>query len=255
MDYGASLWRNYDFNEFIRVIEDEIRKKFNVGLDQRLKDFFGIGEEEVSVLREKVERNLDEGKFKFVVLMDKLHDQLKDLIFFINKNSRFDIFAVEMEYYKYENYEIMVPRLFGTEVKKDIGVIGKKIKWDETSFFEAAKNKLTDEQLKAVKKLYDFSKENADDLRWGTGAKTGTFKPSFFKICKQPLYTVYSDGTLEIDFGWIVDNVKRDEFRKEIEKIIIKIPKEKGFPMLSIDKWYLVVDDFIRIVQNLISEP
>ncbi len=52
--------------------------------------------------------------------MDTLHEQLKSLILYINQNSEFDIFAVELKYYKHASYEIVIPRLFGSEVKKDL---------------------------------------------------------------------------------------------------------------------------------------
>jgi hypothetical protein len=64
--------------------------------------------------------NLNGGNFKFVVLMDTMHDQLKDLILYMNQNSKFDIYGVEVEYYKHEEYEIIIPKLFGAEVKKDV---------------------------------------------------------------------------------------------------------------------------------------
>jgi len=88
LDYGASLWKNYgDFNEFIRSIDNEVNKKFKTNLNQRLKDFFKIEDEEVTNLLENIKKNLDDGKFRFVVLMDKLHSRLKDLIIFINENN------------------------------------------------------------------------------------------------------------------------------------------------------------------------
>lgn len=68
-----------------------------------------------------MKNNLNEGNFKFVVLMDSMHDQLKDLILYMNQNSKFDIYGVELEYYQHESFEIMIPKLFGAEVKKDIG--------------------------------------------------------------------------------------------------------------------------------------
>ncbi|MEM4605887.1 MAG: hypothetical protein QW103_02550, partial [Candidatus Pacearchaeota archaeon] len=59
--------------------------------------------------------------------------------------SRFNIFLVELEYYKYDDYEyykyddyeIIIPRLFGNEVKKDLTLSNflSRRKWDENSFF------------------------------------------------------------------------------------------------------------------------
>ncbi|HEY4497253.1 MAG TPA: hypothetical protein VJC20_00620, partial [Candidatus Paceibacterota bacterium] len=97
LDYGAALWsEGLDFDEFIRRLDEEVNKKFKASLRERLKEFFELGDEEAASLLENIRQNLNKGNFRFVVLMDKLHDQLKDLIIFINENSRFDIFAVEL---------------------------------------------------------------------------------------------------------------------------------------------------------------
>lgn len=121
LDYGASLWRHFnDSSRFVAMLEDNVQEKFGVSLYDKLSDFFGIEAEDAADLTDTVRANLDHGKFKFVVLMDQLHDQLKDLILFLNQNSKFDVYAVELEYYKHQSYEIMIPRLFGAEVKKSL---------------------------------------------------------------------------------------------------------------------------------------
>lgn len=120
LDYGASLWRHYgDFDSFRAVLEQKVQEKWKVSLEEKLSTFFSLAPEDVPELLSSMRTGLDEGSFKFVVLMDQLHDRLKDLIRFINRYSTFGLYAVEVEYYKHENYEIMIPRLFGAEVKKD----------------------------------------------------------------------------------------------------------------------------------------
>lgn len=122
LDYGASLWSNYrDFADFIEQINIHINKDFNKTLNQRLNEFFNIPEEEIDILLENIRRNLNDGNFKFVVLMDHLPPQLKDLIIFLNNNSEFTVYAVELEFYQHQNFEILIPKLYGAEIKKDIG--------------------------------------------------------------------------------------------------------------------------------------
>lgn len=123
LDYGASLYMHSNATQFFELLDKKVSEQFNMGLDKKLQDFIGNDETGgTQSIRYNIEKNLSDGSFKFVVLMDKLDDRLKDLIIFINQNSQFDIFAVEMEYYKYESYEIIIPRLYGAEVKKDVGV-------------------------------------------------------------------------------------------------------------------------------------
>ncbi len=120
LDYGAALWRHYgNFEVFHDALERSVQAKWKMSLETKIETFFELPAEEIPELLALIRSNLDEGVFKFVVLMDQLHDRLKDLLRFINRYSRFSLYAVEVEYYKHDSYEIMIPRLFGAEVKKD----------------------------------------------------------------------------------------------------------------------------------------
>ena len=263
LDYGASLWRSYlDFTDFTRRIDEAAYKTFGVGFSRRIGDFFAIEEDEIASIIDSAKRNLNAGKFKFVILMDKLHDPLKNLIVFLNQNSRFDIYAVEMEFYKYDNYEIMIPRLFGAEVKKDIGTSspGAKRKWDEASFLADTRTKLNEESYSAVHKMLNFSKEVADGLSWGTGNTRASFSAKFHKIAQGSLYTVRSNGILSPNFGWLVDNERsemyRDEFARDLKSIPeLNIPEkhEKVYPSLPVERWGPNVDQIIKCVRRLLS--
>jgi hypothetical protein len=117
LDYGASLWRHStDFDNFIELLNRHTSKQFDSSFQQKYVEFFDkddIGDSLIAI-----KDNLNSGNIKFVILMDTLHDQLKDLIVYVNQNSQFDIYAVELEYYKHDEFEIVIPKLFGDEVKK-----------------------------------------------------------------------------------------------------------------------------------------
>lgn len=264
LDYGASLWKNNtDFDNFINFFEKESTQKFNITLTQRLKDFFQLTDEEISILFENLKKNLGDGNFKFVVLMDRLHSQLKDLIIFINQNSQFDIFAVELDYYKYQDYEILIPKLFGAEVKKDIniqGAAGGRKKWNETEFFNEVNSKLDKKYSESIKKLFDFSKQKADQISWGTGISRGSFNPKFNKISVRSLYSVFTNGTLQINFGWLNDNDETKRIRTIYGEALIKIkdfsiPKEftEIYVNIPVEKWYSHIDEFIKILKEIIK--
>jgi len=145
LDYGASLWHSYaDFGEFITAIGKAYCQRRRGQFISTRKDFFGIDDAETEGLLDRIRENLSHGKFRFIVLMDKLHERLKDLVVFLNENSRFDIFAVEMEFYHHDGFEILIPKLFGAQVKKEVGSSSGSVrrKWDETSFFEEAQREL-----------------------------------------------------------------------------------------------------------------
>jgi len=229
LDYGASLWRNFtDFNEFIRKIDDGVNKKFNISLNQKLKDFFDINDEEITILLDNIQRGFNDGAFKFVVLMDKLHEHLKNLIVFINQNSQFDIFAVELEYYKHENFEIMIPKLFGAEVKKDISVSSSNRKgWNEESFFQAVAQDLEKPEFENMKRIYNEFVKIADKIKWGTGASLGSYAPVITDISPNgSLISIFANGKLSIKFNWFYNNEKEKKSRDRFKELLNR--KAKG---------------------------
>ena len=225
LDYGASLWKTYrSGEEFLGDIDSFLADSKAGGLSQRLGSLYGLGEEEVQDARGSIKRNLADGNIKFVVLMDKLHERLRDLIMFINQKSRFNIYAVEMEFYQHEGMEIVIPKLFGAEVKKDIGPAsfspGRK-KWTEQMFFDEVKQSLSAAEFASMKELYDGSKALADTISFGTGTASGSFNPKFLNASPRSIYTVYTHGTLQINFPWLrrLDRGKDEE----------KCPDQEGF--------------------------
>lgn len=192
LDYGASLWRHYsDFAAFLGELERQSQKKWNMSFQQKLQDFFGASEEEVQTMINNFRGNLDEGTFKFVVLMDTLHSQLKDLILFLNQYSKFNIYVAEIEYYKFETYEIMIPKLFGAEMKKDVSVSKPRSEarvWDKESFFTELKQNVDEESTEKMKIIFDFvAKYGSDVIEYGTNSfklkavsKDGVRKTVFF---------------------------------------------------------------------------
>jgi hypothetical protein len=122
LDYGASLWKSLnDFDDFLLQLNGHVQKKFGMSATEKIKNFFSISDDQLQIVLEQMKLNLDEGNFKFVVLMDSIEDRLKDLIVYMNQNSKFDIYGVELEYYQHDSFEILIPKIYGSQVKKDVG--------------------------------------------------------------------------------------------------------------------------------------
>lgn len=202
LDYGAALWKHFnDFSKFIQILNQEIESKFKISLEDKIKEFFNLDDEGLNFVLERLKDNLNDGNLKFVILMDSIGERLKDLILYVNQNSQFDIYAVQLEYYKFEQYEIMIPKMFGVEVKKSLSngsANSARRKWDEQSFFEEIKKAFSGIELEAIIKLYDFSKKSADEIHWGTGVNNGSFSVRFYKLGNRPLFVIHSDGKLRI---------------------------------------------------------
>lgn len=263
LDYGASLWRNFNkFSNFLQIVGRETNKNFGTGLNQTIKDFFDIDDEEVSSLLGNVEKNLNDGKFKFVVLMDKLHDRLKDLIVFINTNSEFDIYAVEIEYYKVEDREIIIPKIFGAEVKKDIVVSTSTTRgeWDKDKFFQSLGNNLEKTQAEKMKEIYNRFESISDDIRWGTGTTNGSYAPIINNISPTKSFlSIFSNGKLKIKLSWFHNNEieikSRDKFLKLLNQHAkgLKIPSDfkSDVVRFKMNEWISLSDGVIKAFNEL----
>jgi hypothetical protein len=218
---------------------------------------FQMDDEGLSALYDNLKCNLADGNYKFVVLMDRLHARLKDLIIYITQNSQFDIYAVELEYYNHEELEILIPKIFGAEVKKDKNISSSRTKtpWNEERLFSALESKLNDEQLRAVRRLYDYSQDKAIDVKWGTGTQYGTYNPIFPDLDQKCPYSIKSNGTLDVHFDVLVGNekieAKRDALFRELSKIDdFAIREGDRWKNIPIDKWQDHVDDVIGIMEE-----
>lgn len=264
LDYGASLSVSYnDKNDFFQILETKVNQHFNIGLSQKICDFFGYSNEATIELINILKYNLINGKFRFVVLMDKLEKRLRDLILFLNRNSRFDIYGVELEFYKYDDFEITIPKLFGAEIKKEINITSttsNRKPWNEESFFEEIKNNLLPEETKVIEKLYEFSKEYADKISWGTGIQRGSFNPIVSRICPRSLFTLFSDGTLYLNYAWINENDEQKEYQKKYIRLlgeIFELPIENGkakYPKYPIVEWGKKAENLKKKIIELIED-
>jgi hypothetical protein len=255
LDYGASLWKNgSNLAEFISEIDNASKQFFKMPVEDKLKEFFGFEQEEVTTFWDNVKNNLNEGNFKFVVLMDKLHQRLKDLIVFLNQNSQFDVYAVELEYYKHDEFEIIIPRLFGAEVKKDITVktsSGAKRGWSMEELMVDAKQRLSKNEYDCFLKIYEFLKRNADEMELGTGVKVGSIKPRFSSISPRAFFTLGSDGKAVFYFNYLSDNTQKQKLYEALKEAnvtsVVRINPQ------SFSDLYLKTDEVVSNCEKIIK--
>lgn len=266
LDYGAALWKHTgDFGEFLTILDEKVRSKFQLSFSEKVKEFFRLDDEQTGLLLGAMARNLKDGNLKFVILMDSLDDRLKDLIVYVNQNSQFDIFAVQMEYYKFKEYEIMIPKLYGAEVKKDVGVSGGSgtrviKKWGEKEFLEDLEKRLSGYELEAVKKLYIFCRDNSDDLNFGSGSGAGAINPIFNKISlTHRVLGLKANGRLNFSIAWVESSAGTKEqkellakLRDQLKSIGIEVPLDESLN-LAIEEWQDKVDKIIVVIKELIQ--
>jgi uncharacterized protein (TIGR02391 family) len=134
--------------------------------------------------------------------------------------------------------------------------------WNLQRFLNDIESRCSQEEINVIKEIYNFTKENADNICWGTGADTGSF--TFHKL--KPvgiisIISVYSDGSISFNFGYMKDKeVRKDileSFRDKLNRIpSIKIPQNAAisnkFP--SIKAEILTEQSNIKVLEQAILE-
>lgn len=244
LDYGAALWKHFvDFSVFIEILNEETRKSFDLDFYEKVVNFFSIDEDQADYMMDSLRSNLNEGIIKFVILMDSIDDRLKDLIIYINQNSQFDIYAVQLEYYEFEDNQIIIPKIFGVEVKKKVKKYEKVKQWDRESWYKELINRRGEDEANIVKRLESMAEKRSLSLRWSSDRKDhrATF---WFFFNSVRLFGVRVDGKVEIRFDKIMkyppfdDKTKRREFANGLNEIpAVNLPENltlTGFPSISI---------------------
>ena len=248
-DYGAALWGSPD--QFLaRANETEWRT--------RLNEFLGGSEQAVAEHLEALRKNVLSGRFWFAVLMDKLDDRLRELISFVNANSRFKVLGVELDFYQHGDLEIIIPNLYGAESANEARVdrVSASVPsgpWTEELFLAEA-DKLGPESATQIREFLDWCKRSGE-VKFTRQTLQATFRVIFART----LFYLWSpDGKLEINFGVLRRAGGSDAaYAEKLGRSLC----EHGFasqqtiakpcPRIPIQVWGPRLSDFQAIVEDL----
>lgn len=263
LDYGTGLWSTFRDNaEIETVIDQVVERKWGASFRQKVKEVFGLEDDQLASIMDRFRSDLQAGRFTFVVVMDRLHDQLKELIAFINANSTFTLLACELEFYRYEDWEIVIPKLYGAETGKaksaPLGPTARK-SWDEQAFFDDVRTKVGPAAEKRIREVYEYARRTADRIDWGAG-KRGSFNPKYDRISRRSIFTVYSDGVLQVNFGWLNDDEAAVGVRRKLKEVLVRrmgltVPAdyEERYPSFKPSQWVDRAGELIAGLDELIE--
>jgi hypothetical protein len=258
LDYGAALWSCAgDPDTWLKQLKQRIGSE---QLEHLLETEF----QERSTALDGIKNSLQTGIYNFLVLMDVIPENLKNLITFINENSRFQIILVEMEYYQHGDYKIFIPHLFGGENRSKSASPKNSLRqtWDESSFFVKASETLSTEQVNAVRKIYEAAVRFGAEIAWGSGRWKGSFNPKVASISVRSLFSVYSNGLFSLNYAWLDDDEHALKCQQVYKEKLLTIPpfKEaiekstKKYPSVPIKKWIPYTDSIVQIMEDFVRE-
>ena len=205
LDYGAALWRHSsDFSEFRTDLSEQVQRQWSTSLEDQIATRFSTDETGTEALLSAMKECLEHGKFAFMVLMDKVEDQLRDLISYVNTNSNFQVYAVELEYYQHDSYEILIPHVFGAEVKSAADSPGRTTRtWTVGEVLADAERRSGGSWAAVARKVVDWAGANKFPVVCGRGQLASLSVRTVIAGHETPFMQVAANGVLYIYFEYL----------------------------------------------------
>jgi len=249
LDYAANGPYYWTREEILTYAEDAAAKR-GFTLEEEIRRLKQDETEPIESFFQRVQDNLREGQIRLVFFLEKAPQELKSIVDFLNRQmERSEVLLVEARQYEFEGLRVVNPILFGyteeaRQIKKTVSVTtGRRRRWDQESFFEDAKGKLSDEAVNAIRDVYEKSREAKAELSWGTGKVNGSFSIIWPGLGGKSLFTISSDGWLTVNFGNLDDEIDptlplflKDEIVSEMK---VELPDDyiKRYPNIQISHW------------------
>jgi len=252
LEYAANGHHYWDRTELMRHANEEAAKR-NIRLEDAVLSLEPTSGEDIDDFFEAMEANLREGQVRLVFFLEEAPQELKSIVDFLNRQmERSEVLIVEAKMFEQDGLRVVAPTLFGyTEqarmTKRPVGGRtggGARRPWDEEAFFVTARETLPQQQLAAMKTLYEFGKREGVTVRWGTGARCGSFNFIIPAVIEKSILSAYTDGRLHLNFAWLHGDAKVDALREGLDDLAdkkLRLPLPDGHialrPSVQADDW------------------
>ncbi len=264
LEYAANGQYYWD-KEALRKDAENTAQHSGRELEESLISLVGDNSLKVDEFFEKVINNLKEGQVRLIFFLEESPYELRSIADFLNKQMELaEVLIVEARQFNDGVTRFVSPTLFGyteqaRKIKKTLTITtsSQRKKWDEASFFaDVEKQVLDSSQRSAVKRIYDFSRKKGAEISWGTGAQRGSFSPKFPQISERSVYSVFSDGALQLNFGWLEGEVAeqyRDALKARISSVQgLSVNDNLRYPSIPVTQWGNVLDEILKILDEVI---
>lgn len=157
---------------------------------------------------EMVKTNLDAGRVRLLFVADKIPDELRRVIEFLNTQmDPAEVLGLELRQYAGHKLRTIVPLVVGRSeeaVQKRSGTRRPSKSWNETSFFADIETRKSAAEAETARELVAWMKSNGGTLVFGSGNQDGSISGKFEGdgAFFQPII-IYSYGRLEWWFKYM----------------------------------------------------
>lgn len=268
LEYAAN-GHLYWGKDLIRQLADATAVQKGTTLEHALE---ALGSDEpmpIDAFFERIQENLRQGQLRIVFFLEEAPVELRSVVDFLNRQmERSEVLLVEARQFADGSGRIVVPSLFGyTEqarmVKRSVTVStpSERRHWDRQSFLEDATSKLAQSELAAVLQLLDGALELGCEVAWGTGKVNGSYNLKHPRLAQRSVCTVYSNGELYLNFGWLNENPREESLRERFKELVsdrtaLRVPdtyRKRNIPVPRRD-WVPKSSALLKVLEQLVAE-
>ena len=277
MDYAANAISHWPI-DVIRTMFTERCHVDGVDANEEIHNKLGddIDQDDLWI---KVNNNLEDGSIRLLFVSDQIPSELLAIVEFLNKQmDRTQVLAIEIHQFTEATENGLVtlaPRVLGQSIesqqkKRAIPSAGRL--WDQQSFFEVAEQRLSNDEVMVLHKIYDWSISNLHRMEFGKGNREGAFSASYDGpngIGAWPLWA-FTNGNIAFQFQYMPyqfvfsDSSKSREFLERLleidnfnvpvsEETLSRRPSVRALDLVDpkeLDKLFNALDWFVEQLKN-----
>jgi hypothetical protein len=208
MDYAANAVEYWPI--------DRMREEFGAECVERGEDpsivisqKLGIEPDQIETFWELAQANLRSRNIRLLFVADKIPKELRRIVEFLNETmTPTEVLAVELKQFVGKGFRTIVPRVLGqTTAAEDSKKRSRRAaNWSRTRIDEYLKIAEESHEIDVLKRLWQFAKQNHDDLSHGAGIRPGFGLRYRFESRAYTAWSVRSSGEdtplrIEFPFG------------------------------------------------------
>lgn len=266
LDYGAALWAGYaEPASFFGAVDELLMRAGAPRLIDAMRTAHGGDETAAGHALERIGQNIGNGAFRFVIPMDRVSDGLKDLVRYINENSRFTVYLVELEQYQDGEVTVVVPHLFGAEARKTVsagnganrGTPGSAAQFVEDLERRVAAGEVDESQAEAVREVLHIVMRAADEgarHNWfvGAGGRVSV-SPRFPSTgASRSPFTLRSDGRLMLNIGYVTEVPAWRDWASNVLSELGRSGEVRQFPEFKPSEWTPHASAIVRLTEAVV---
>lgn len=227
LEYAAYLW-NASYEEIDEVVARKTGKSLslNIGGSKRPD---GWAEDQ---FRQSLSQTLANGTFNLIIAVDRMNEELDKTISYLNEcgNSAFTFHALELNRYRSDRDEMLVPKLHGQIPQTKQADRSRRRIWTEVDFLERLQSSTSELVFQSAADLHSWSKATADRVYYGTGKSKGSFTFHFLPEGRTlSVFSIYTDGIMTINYGYL----SRQAGPSEVEAFHSQLHQRPSFSVLQ----------------------